>query len=154
MPKRITKAFRAKVVAEAREWTGTPFVPQQSVKGRGCDCKGLIAGVARGVGRPEGEHVHALATDYQLGKGVPSARLKAGLLELFDDAGKVDPLPGDVLLLKHDRAPGHLAIVTEAGLKDGRAVHAQVDPLMVVETRLRALLRVYELDTVLRWRGI
>jgi cell wall-associated NlpC family hydrolase len=35
------------VAAEALTWIGTPFVWGQSVKERGCDCKGLIAGVAR-----------------------------------------------------------------------------------------------------------
>ena len=38
-----------KVVAIASEWKGTPYVHQQSVKGAGCDCLGLLIGVFREV---------------------------------------------------------------------------------------------------------
>lgn len=36
---------RAAVVAEARDWIGTPYRHQASVKHAGCDCLGLIRGV-------------------------------------------------------------------------------------------------------------
>ena len=36
---------RSDVEAVARSWVGTPFHHQQSVKGVGCDCVGLINGV-------------------------------------------------------------------------------------------------------------
>ena len=35
------------IVAEALTWEGTPFHHQESVKGVGCDCKGLIYGIAK-----------------------------------------------------------------------------------------------------------
>lgn len=38
------------VVREAREWIGTPYVPQARVKGIGCDCVGLIVGVGEQTG--------------------------------------------------------------------------------------------------------
>jgi len=37
-------------VIEAREWIGTPYVPQARVKGIGCDCVGLIVGVGEQTG--------------------------------------------------------------------------------------------------------
>ena len=35
------------VVQAAREWIGTPYVHQASLKGIGCDCLGLVRGVWR-----------------------------------------------------------------------------------------------------------
>ena len=43
-PAQLMMTFGEQVVAEAREWVGTPAHWQASVKGVGCDCKGLIAG--------------------------------------------------------------------------------------------------------------
>ncbi|QDF14263.1 cell wall peptidase [Dinoroseobacter phage vB_DshS-R4C] len=40
---------RALVLAEARTWCGTPYVPRASLKGVGCDCAGFIRGVARAL---------------------------------------------------------------------------------------------------------
>jgi cell wall-associated NlpC family hydrolase len=78
----------------------------QSVKQRGCDCKGLVAGVAREIGRPEAASVHALASDY---RQVDPRRLRAGMAEVFDRAGVIGA--GDVLLLKVAGSAQHLAIV-------------------------------------------
>lgn len=41
------KLLRDRVVAEARSWIGTPFLHQQSLKGVGVDCIGVILGVGR-----------------------------------------------------------------------------------------------------------
>ncbi|MFY8139958.1 MAG: peptidase P60, partial [Caulobacter sp.] len=38
---------RARIVAAARGWLGTPYRHQASVKGVGCDCLGLVRGVWR-----------------------------------------------------------------------------------------------------------
>ncbi len=45
----------ARIVAEARQWLGTPYVHQASRKGVGCDCLGLVRGVWRAVIGPEPE---------------------------------------------------------------------------------------------------
>jgi len=39
----------ARVIAAAREWLGTPYQHQASLKGVGCDCLGLLRGVWRDV---------------------------------------------------------------------------------------------------------
>ena len=38
---------RARILAAAASWLGTPYVHQASAKGAGCDCLGLIRGVWR-----------------------------------------------------------------------------------------------------------
>jgi len=149
MVKRRNPAPR--VVNEALEWVGTPFMPHQSAKGSGCDCKGLLWGVARELKLEEAESVHALATDYDLHR-IPSDRFKAGLAELFDRV-EGEPKPGDVLLLKLFGSPAHIAICTVGGIAEGRAVHAQVAPAeRVKEARLRSLTKLMPVDSVWRWR--
>ncbi len=39
--------MRARVVAEARAWIGTPYLHRASLKGEGADCLGLVRGVWR-----------------------------------------------------------------------------------------------------------
>jgi hypothetical protein len=72
---------------------GTPFVPQQAVKGKGCDCKGLIWGAARELGFPEADTPYAQFVHYDLGRrdGIPSALLKQGMAALFDRADLPSP---------------------------------------------------------------
>ena len=38
------------VIIETRRWLGTPFMAGASVRGVGCDCAGLIEGVAGDLG--------------------------------------------------------------------------------------------------------
>jgi cell wall-associated NlpC family hydrolase len=145
----------ARVAEEARQWVETPFVWGQATKGRGCDCKGLVAGVARELELPEAESVYALWSTHRPDRPVPNDLLKEGLASLFDP---VDVRGGElledgmVLLLQLPNGSGHLAIVTENGT---RAVHAQIEPNdKVKETSLRAMLKVCRLMSAWRWREV
>jgi NlpC/P60 family putative phage cell wall peptidase len=40
---------RSQIVGETRDWIGTPYQHQASLKGVGCDCLGLVRGVWRAV---------------------------------------------------------------------------------------------------------
>lgn len=137
----------AAVAAEAREWCGTKFVWQASQKGLGCDCKGLVWGVARELGFPEADSIYAKIADYSPRRPVDGKLLREGMASLFDPADEIEP--GDVLLLKIAGKPAHLAIY----VGDGRAVHAQIGSKdWVKETRLEALLKVFPLDSAWRWQ--
>lgn len=46
-------ASPARVCAAALEWSGTPYQPQASLKGIGCDCLGLARGIWRDLNGPE-----------------------------------------------------------------------------------------------------
>ena len=37
------------ILSEARQWLGTPYRHQASLKGVGCDCLGLVRGVWRAL---------------------------------------------------------------------------------------------------------
>jgi cell wall-associated NlpC family hydrolase len=130
----------ADIAAEAREWIGTPFVWQGRVKGFGVDCKGLIAGVAKAVGRPEGDSLEALAGDY--GGKIDTVRLRAGLARLFDPALEIRP--GDVLLLQMGGKPQHLGLA----LTERRMVHCYpAGPQKVIEAAIGS-----RLHSIWRWR--
>lgn len=135
------------IAAEAETWIDTPFHWQGAVKGAGADCKGLIAGVARACGRPEADSVEALAGDY--GDVVDARRLKAGLARLFDRA--TEPKPGDVLLIKTDGKPQHLAIFAPRGVSGGLRV---IEAMHKGPDRVRPFRRsLSEIDSVWRWRN-
>lgn len=139
----------ALVAAEAREWLGTKFVWQGSQKQVGCDCKGLLWGVARELGFPEAESLYAKVADYSPTRPVPSALLKEGFASIFDAVEEMQL--GDVLLLRTCRGgpAGHVAIVSGPD----NAIHAQIASKdWVKETKLRALLAVCPLVSVWRWR--
>lgn len=135
------------VAAEAREWAGTKFVWQASQKGVGCDCKGLVWGVARELGFPEAASLYASIADYSPKRPVDGKLLREGMASLFDPVTEMEA--GDILLLKIAGKPAHLAIYVGGG----RVVHAQIGPKdWVKETRAEALLKMFPLDSIWRWR--
>jgi cell wall-associated NlpC family hydrolase len=153
MPRRKKPTRNELVAKEALEWVGTKFHPQASVKQVGCDCKGLVWGVARELGFPEAESFYATFIDYDLQRrdGVPGSLLREGMAELFDRGDEARP--GDVLLLSV-KQPCHLAIVSRELNGHLRAVHAQISSrAWVKETRLDAFLTKYRLDSIWRWRN-
>jgi cell wall-associated NlpC family hydrolase len=152
MPRKTPRG--ALVADEALEWVGTPFHPQASAKHAGCDCKGLVWGVARELKFPEADSFYATFIGYDLGRsnGIPNALLREGMAQLFDSSD--DAWPGDVLLLAQRGKPCHLAIVSRELNGRMRAVHAQIaSRAWVKETRLEALLTKYQLDSIWRWRN-
>lgn len=135
----------ALIAAEAEGWIGVPFKWQGRVRA-GCDCKGLVAGVARACGRTEGDSLHALAGDYRF--KVDTARLLAGLADLFNRAAEI--APGDVLLLKVDGKPQHLAIAAPTEGKPTRAIQAAHDLGKVVVGRVTRDM----VHSIWRWRDL
>lgn len=134
------------VAAQAEQWIGTPFKWQGRVRA-GCDCKGLIAGVAAELGRPEADNPELRAGDY--GAHVSTARLKAGLADMFDRVA--EPQAGDVLLVLTGGKPQHLAIFAPRGPSGGlRVIEAMHKGVMQVRPFRRSLA---EVDSIWRWRN-
>ncbi len=134
------------VAAQAEEWIDIPFRWQGAVRA-GCDCKGLVAGVARELNRPEADSVEALAGDY--GGKVDARRLKAGLARLFVQVPKELRQPGDLLLCKYAGAAQHLAIFTPTDKRPNRAIEAMPSGPGKVRPADWSLHRI---DSVWRWR--
>lgn len=55
--------MRTRVLAAARDWIGTPYRHQASVKGEGADCLGLVRGLWREMLGEEPEHPPAYGSD-------------------------------------------------------------------------------------------
>jgi NlpC/P60 family putative phage cell wall peptidase len=108
------------IVAEARDWIGTPYRHQASLKGVGCDCLGLVRGVWRALYGDEPEQVPAYSRDWA----------EATFRETLAEAGArhliaVPPhacQPGDVLLFRWraGMVAKHAAILSG----DGTMIHA------------------------------
>jgi NlpC/P60 family putative phage cell wall peptidase len=111
---------RHAILAEARDWIGTPYQHQASAKGAGCDCLGLVRGVWRALYGAEPELPPAYTPDWAEREGVETlfnaARRHMRILAI------TDATPGDVLLFRMapDAPAKHVAILDE----EDRLIHA------------------------------
>lgn len=105
------------IVVCARGWIDTPFIHQAQRKGEGCDCKGLIVGVADELGMPEAKTIAAAIRVYPT--HFKGRQMHDGLRESLTRV--TEPQPGDVLaiLMGRDPFPRHLAILSY----DGQIIH-------------------------------
>lgn len=90
---------RDAVVAEAREWIGTPFVHGQALKGIGCDCIGLVAGVAAALALPEAFAWHQDRELRNYGRQPQPGPLLSACAKYLDCVPARDVQLGDVLLM-------------------------------------------------------
>ena len=105
----------AAVVAEARRWIGTPYVDQQTVRGAGCDCLGLVRGVWRAVVGPEPTEVPPYTRDW--GETGPVEVMMAGALEWMVQVHLPEAGAGAVVLfrMRSGAIAKHCGILTSAG---------------------------------------
>ncbi len=95
---------RVQIVAAARAWVGTPFQHQATLKGVGCDCRGLVVGVAREAGYPV-----EIATNYSR---YPTGQYLMDVCDAYMTRIDRDALrPGDVVAMTFESDPQHVAIV-------------------------------------------
>jgi len=115
-----TPLTRSLVVATARDWTGTLYVHQQSVKGAGTDCLGFVRGVWRELIGDEPELPPAYTQDWAESSGAETLRDAAR--RHLDEIAVRDAGTGDVVLFRaRPHVPAkHCAILTEPG----RMIHA------------------------------
>lgn len=102
-------ATRSRVVAVAREWIGTPFLAGECLKGRGCDCGSLLAGVFAEAGviqpLPLGKYDHLAPCM----KG--DAFYLARIASLADEVHESRAQPGDIVVYRIGRAYSHAALI-------------------------------------------
>src|SRR5262245_7999261 len=118
---------RTRIIAEARDFIGTPYRHQASLKGVGCDCLGLVRGVWRALhgSAPEVTPAHAPAWA-EAGGVQPLAQ--AALRHLIAREAAHAFAPGDVRLFRYRQhyPAKHAAIATAPDLMvhahDGAAV--------------------------------
>ena len=110
--------------AEARQWLGTPYRHQASLRGVGCDCLGLIRGVWRALHGEDPETPPPYRPDWAEvgGAEILLEALGRWLLPL----PLAEARPGDVLVFRME--PGavakHCAILSAPIGEGGRMIHA------------------------------
>lgn len=116
---------RAEIIETARTFLGTPFRHQGRVKGRGCDCAGIIVGVAKELKLSDFNFIH-----YGMSPNADKLR------QILDEEAvpTQDQKLGSILLMTFDQEPQHLAIVTDIGILHaysliGRCVEHNLDAL-------------------------
>ncbi len=99
----------------ARGWIGTPYVHQQSLKGAGCDCLGLLRGVWREVLGAEPEAVPSYSRDWSEPQG--EEHLWQAALRHMVAKDREDAAPGDLLLfrMRERSVAKHLGVQGEIG---------------------------------------
>lgn len=126
---------RSQIVAEARDWLGTPYRHQRTVKGVGCDCLGLVRGVYRNVIGPEPE----ATPTYTPGWG------ERGRSETLLEAARRNLVPveeygiGDVVVFR--MVPGAMAKHCGIVVSDTHMIHAYEGAGRVEESALVAYWR-------------
>lgn len=101
---------RARVVAAARQWIGTPYHHMADVKGAGCDCAMLLVRVYCDLGLIEPFDPRPYPRDWHLHRG--EERYLGFLLARARLVAR--PQPADVVLFRYGRCFSHGGIVTVA----------------------------------------
>ena len=109
------------IITSARDWIGTRYQHQASLKQVGCDCLGLIRGVWRDIYEFEPEEMPAYSPDWAEAGGAEA--LACAARRHIMEIPCADYLPGDVLLFrwKPHLPAKHAGIATSASTM----IHAQ-----------------------------
>src|SRR5262249_4967948 len=135
MSKAATESsIRERIVEEARRWIGTPYRHQASVLAAGCDCIGLIRGVARGVGFRDPFETGEAREFAGYGATPEPQRLRAAVAQFLVPVRREQAEAGDVLLMRFRREPQHFALLIAR--EPDRIIHSLSSIGRVVETGL------------------
>jgi NlpC/P60 family putative phage cell wall peptidase len=127
---------RESIVRAARDWVGTPYMHQASLRGIGCDCIGLVRGVWRQVIGPEPEPMRPYTADWAEAGGEETL---IGLGERHFVAIETNAFrAGDVLVFRfrENAVAKHVGIASN----DAHMIHAH-DGARVAEVALGAWRR-------------
>ncbi|MBL4731184.1 MAG: C40 family peptidase [Rhizobiaceae bacterium] len=119
------------IISEARNWIGTPYVHQASVKGQGVDCLGLVRGVWRAFLGGEPEPIPPYSPDW--GEVGGAETMLGAANRHFVSINLEELCPGDLIIFRWQQT----AIAKHAGIltSDQYFIHAY-ERAGVVETTL------------------
>lgn len=128
------------IVEEARSWLGTKFKHQGRVKKTdidlgGCDCLGLIVGVAKNLKlKSLSNQPLELFDQNSYAKLLTSNMLLKQLDQLLLKVEVEHIMPGDVILLKVNNWPQHLAIIS--AIEPITIIHSYIQARKIVQQHL------------------
>jgi NlpC/P60 family putative phage cell wall peptidase len=124
------------IVTQARTWLGTPFHHQGRLKGKGCDCLGLIVGVAEELNLKSKEGVCFSSYDQiNYSKEPDCQKLISILNRVLLEVPPTEAEQGDIGLFLCSNNPQHLAIFSN-GNHGLSIIHSEARARKVVEHRL------------------
>jgi cell wall-associated NlpC family hydrolase len=127
----LTQETRNSIIAEARTWLGTKYVPNGRIKQAGCDCATFLLEVVVRLGLVPDFKVPTESAAHFLAKG--DATYLNTILTHCDEIPEADLLPGDLVMYRKPSWPifTHAAIVINW---PGSVIHA-VEKLGVIMDR-------------------
>nr|AUG44374.1 nlpC/P60 family protein [uncultured bacterium] len=132
----------AAFIAEARTWTGTPFVHHQACKGIGADCTQFVVAAARVAGLlPAGYRTVKYNRDWALHTNV--SVLTAELSRYCDEIPLKGIEPGDLITFNFSQTAHHLGIY----IGNGEMIHAHIRRGVCIEP-----VEHYRARLVAAWR--
>jgi cell wall-associated NlpC family hydrolase len=146
---------RADVAAAARTWIGTPWVHQQTLKGVGCDCAGLIRGVLIELGLRSGDLALWPGVQEFMGYGrVPDGHsIRRACDAYLEPIGRDALQVGDIVLNGWRlMPPQHLGIIVDRRYDEWVLVHAY--PPKVIEERVSYERRLWRFVQGYRIPGV
>jgi NlpC/P60 family putative phage cell wall peptidase len=142
--------LQEQIVNQARSWIGTPFHHQARLKGKGCDCLGLIVGVVAELELKDPKGTPLADYDEPNYSASPDGDyLIAKLCGMMQEVPKAEKRAGDLGLFTIGGNPQHLAIVSDHESGFGM-IHCYAQARRVVEHRLDAQWES-QLVKVFRW---
>lgn len=134
--------YADQVIAEAREWIGTPFHHQEHMKHVGSDCIGLVCGVGIELGIFPSDLYERPETARFIGysRQPDGVTLQAACDQLMVPADEIEV--GCVVLMRYSQDPQHIAIVANYRHGGLSIIHAlSRGAAAVAEHRLDAVWR-------------
>ena len=122
---------RADIIIVARQWVGTRWQHQASAIGMATDCVGFVAGVALMLGSPDARTFMARPECRSYGRQPDPAMVLRVCGELMDPIERDVAQPGDVLLMRFNAGPQHLAFLSM--MHPEFMIHAYAGARKVVE---------------------
>nr|BDD46834.1 peptidase [bacterium] len=126
-----------KIVTQARTWLGTKFHHQARVKGVGCDCIGLVVGVACELELKDKDGNLLSNFDERDYAKEPNGKRLQKVLDAYLRPIPLQKIkPGDVLLFRIQHDPQHVGIVSDYPEGKLGLIHCYAGTGKVVEHRL------------------
>lgn len=127
---------RDQIIAEARTWDRVPFLHGHYHKS-GCDCLGLLRGVAIALGIDASNGNPKLKHLIGYGRQPDPAKMREGLSIFLDEIPLVEAREGDIVWMRMEQNvaadPQHLGILMPGGYiihaleREKRVVHHRLD---------------------------
>lgn len=125
---------REEIIKEARTWLGTPFQHQAHHKGIGCDCIGLVAGVALELGISGAEEWKDDPLMHQYGRPPQPLFLVRSCSRFLDSVDIAKRRLADILIMTFEKEPMHFALISS--LEPLSVIHSLFSVGKVVEHRM------------------